>query len=116
MPRKRKGMFVLENCSEFKLRILSTCASLNGGIFRVEPTNQDVQEVCLVLQVRLSQTGLKSFGNISEPKIKGKALKLALFKNRTSYAAHQPNSSKTQILPPFKSNFHPLNLPKKASL
>ena len=52
----------------------------NEGICRVEPTNQDVREVCLVLHVRLSQTGLKSFGSISEPKIKGKALKLALLK------------------------------------
>ena len=39
-----------------------------------------MREVCFVLQVRLSQTGLKSFGSISEPKIKGKTLKLALLK------------------------------------
>ena len=46
-----------------------------------------MQEVYLVLQVRLSQTGLKSFGSISEPKIKGKALKLALLKT----AHHMPH-------------------------
>ena len=52
----------------------------NEGICRVEPTNQDVRELCLGLQIRFSKTGIKSFGSISERKIKGKALKLAFLK------------------------------------
>ena len=59
----------------------------NEGICRVDPTNQDVREVCLVLQIRLSKTGLKSFGSISERKIKGKAVKLAFLKT----AHHMPH-------------------------
>ena len=81
----------------------------NEGICRVDPTNQDVREVCLVLQSKLSKTGLKSFGNIPERKIKGKALKLAFFKNNSSYAIHQADPSEAQILPRFKSYFNPLN-------
>ena len=64
----------------FDVSFLKKRVGENGGICRVEPTNQDVREVCLVLQIRLFQTGLKSFGSISEPKIKGKALKLAFLK------------------------------------
>ena len=52
----------------------------NEGICRVDPTNQDVREVCLVLQIRLSKTGIESFGSISERKMKGKALELAFLK------------------------------------
>ena len=61
----------------------------NEGICRIDPTNQDVREVCVLLQIRLSKTGLKSFGSISERKIKGKALKLAFLKT----AHHMPHIS-----------------------
>ena len=30
----------------------------NEGICRVEPTNQDVREVCLVLEIRLPKTAV----------------------------------------------------------
>ena len=46
-----------------------------------------MRAVCLVLGIRLSKTGIESFGSISEPKIKGKALKLALLKT----AHHMPH-------------------------
>ena len=59
----------------------------NEGICRVRPRSQDVREMCLVLQIRFSKTGIESFGSISEPKIKGKALKLALLK----IAHHMPH-------------------------
>ena len=65
----------------FDVSFLKKRVGENEGICRVEPTNQDVREVCLVLQIRLFQTGLKSFGSISERKIKDKALELATLKN-----------------------------------
>ena len=65
----------------FDVSFLKKRVGENEGICRVEPTNQDVREVCLVLQIRLFQTGLKSFGSISERKIKGKTLELATLKS-----------------------------------
>ena len=53
----------------------------NEGICRVEPTNQDVREVCLVLEIRLPKTGIESLGSISEAKMKGKTVELATLKN-----------------------------------
>ena len=61
------------------------------GMCRVEPTNQDVREVCLVLQIRLSKTSIESFRSISERKIKCKALELAFLK--TSHHIHTSNRS-----------------------
>ena len=71
----------------FDVEFLKKRVGENDGICRVEPRIEDVRVVCLVLEIRLSQTGLKSFGSISEPKIKGKALKLALLKT----AHHMPH-------------------------
>ena len=61
----------------FDVSFLKKRVGENEGICRVEPTNQDVREVCLVLEIRFSKTGIESLGSISEAKIKGKALKLA---------------------------------------
>ena len=64
----------------FDVELLKKSVGGNEGICRVEPTIQDVRAVCLVLQIRLSKTGIESFGSISERKIKSKALKLAFLK------------------------------------
>ena len=64
----------------FDVELLKKRVGENEGIRRVEPTNQDVRAVCLVLQIRLSKTGIESLGTISEAKIKDKAFKLASLK------------------------------------
>ena len=64
----------------FDVELLKKGVDGNDGICRVEPTIQDVRAVCLVLEIRLSKTGIESFGSISERKMKGKALELAFLK------------------------------------
>ena len=64
----------------FDVEFLKKRVGENEGICRVEPTIQDVRAVCLVLEIRLSKTGIESFGSISERKMKGKALELAFLK------------------------------------
>ena len=71
----------------------------NEGICRVEPTIQDLRELCLEMQIRSPKTGLESFRRISERKMKGKARKLTFLKT----AHHMSYTSKLQILPPLKS-------------
>ena len=73
----------------FDVEFLKKRVGENDGICRVEPTIQDVRAVCLVLGIRLSKTGIESFGSISERKIKGKALELATLKN----ISHMPHIS-----------------------
>ena len=71
----------------FDGELLEKKMSENEEICRVEPTIQDVRELCLGMQIRCPKTGIESFGSISERKIKGKALKLAFLKT-THYMSH----------------------------
>ena len=64
----------------FHVELLKKGVGENEGICRVESTIHDVRTECLVLQIRLSKTGIESFGSISERKMKGKALELAFLK------------------------------------
>ena len=54
----------------------------NEGILRVEPTIQDVREVCLGMQMRCQKTGIKSTGTLSERKMKGISVELAVLKQK----------------------------------
>ena len=81
----------------FDVEFLKKRVGENEGICRVEPTIQDVRAVCLVLQIRLSKTGIESFGSISERKMKGKALELAFLK--TSH--HMPYIKQIHQNPKF---------------
>ena len=65
----------------FDVPFLKKRVGENGGICRVEPTNQDVREVCLVSEIRLPKTGIESLGSISEAKMKEKTVELATLKN-----------------------------------
>ena len=65
----------------FDVSFLKKRVGENEGMCRVEPTNQDVREVCLVLEIRLPKTGIESLGSISEAKMKEKTVELATLKN-----------------------------------
>ena len=100
----------------FDVELLKKGVDGNGGICRVEPTIQDVRAVCLVLQIRLSKTGIESFGSISERKIKSKALKLAFVKTTNhmpyiksirsaNFALFQKPISCVDIKNPYKNSW-----------
>ena len=65
----------------FDVPFLKKRVGENEGMCRVEPTNQDVREVCLVLEIRLPKIGIESLGSISEAKMKEKTVELATLKN-----------------------------------
>ena len=54
----------------------------NEGIWRVEPTIQDLRELCLGMEIRSPETGIKSTGTLSEPKMKGISVELAVLKQQ----------------------------------
>ena len=59
----------------------------NEGICRVEPTIQDVRELCFVLHMKVHQIGLKSLGRVSEREIRLLALDLT-FLSQTHHDGH----------------------------
>ena len=73
----------------------------NVGILRVEPTNQDVRELCLDMQMRCQKTGIKSTGRLSE----GNICRIGSFEATAFDLAYCPNPSNIENLPPFKSTF-----------